>query len=81
MNDNGKWWTEFALDVIATFLIGWLLVGGIAAGIISATMVKGEDPGDLVKFLPVLVQGAVTYGFWKLFRTFNWLKGVPPKRV
>jgi hypothetical protein len=75
MTPNQKWWAEAALDVLATFIIGWLILGGICASFFPVP----ADAGEFEKATPWLVRLAVTYGIWKLFRTFNWLKGVPPK--
>lgn len=79
LNDKQRWWAEAALDVLATFLIGWLVLGSIVAGIVQSTMIKpGADPGDLVKFFPLFSQIAVTWVTWKLLRAHDWLKGAPP---
>lgn len=75
MSDKNKWYAEMAIDIAATYLIGWLILGGIAASLIHV----GADAGEFGKMMPVLARVAVTYGVFKLLRTFNWLKGVPPK--
>lgn len=80
INDKNRWWFEAALDALATFFLGWLIVGGIVASVVASTMIKPEtDAGDLVNFFPLVAQIATTWAFWKLFRGFDWLKGTPPQ--
>lgn len=79
MNDQTRWWAEWGLDVLFTFIVGWCVLGTIAANMLQPALVGGEEPGEIAKAMPVLAQCAVTYGIWKLARSFNWLKGVPPK--
>ena len=76
MSPKSKWWAEFAIDGAATFVLGWLLLGGIVAA-----MLAGAGEGELGKAIPVIGRIAVTYATWKLFRSFNWLKGVPPSNA
>lgn len=76
LTDKQRWYAEIALDVVATILLGWFVVGALAGALVAP---RGEDPGEFEKALPLLVQVAVTYGMWKLFRSFNWLQGTPPK--
>lgn len=79
LTDKQRWWAEAVLDVLSTWILGWLLLGAIVAAMLQPNVVDGKDPGEIAKAIPVLAQGVVTYGMWKLFRSFNWLKGVPPK--
>ena len=74
LNDKNRWYAEWALDAVSTVVLGWFIVGPIVAALFPVP----ADGGDLVQFVPILIQAAVTYGFWKLFRSFNWLKGTPP---
>lgn len=80
LTDKQRWYAEAALDLLATVILGWFVVGGI----INAMLTPGEPapgaqpPGEFEKALPLLAQILVSYGIWKLFRSFNWLKGTPP---
>ncbi len=79
INDKNRWMFEAALDFLASAVLGWLILGTIAASFVESTMIKADtDPGDLVKFAPLAAQIAVTWGIWKLFRAHDWLKGTPP---
>lgn len=75
MNDRMKWWAEALLDALATWLLGWLLLGSLVAAMLD----PGKDAGDMGELVPLLGRVVITYAVWKLLRTFNWLKGVPPK--
>jgi hypothetical protein len=79
MDAKTKWYVEFLLDAVSTWLIGWIALGGIVSGMVSV----GIDPdgGEFAAALPTVAKVTVTYAVWKLFRTFNWLKGVPPERI
>jgi hypothetical protein len=79
LTDKQRWWAEWGLDLAFTVVVGWFLLGAFAAAILMPMVTDPKDPGEIAKALPVLVQAAVTYGCWKLMRSFNWLKGVPPK--
>lgn len=74
LSEKQRWWAEAALDAVATFFLGWLILGGIVAALVP----PGPDAGEFEKALPILVRVAVTWGVWKLFRGFDWLKGTPP---
>lgn len=78
MDDKTRWYAEFALDVVATIVLGWFVVGAIVGAILVPMVVDPKDPGELAKAIPILAQIGVTYAMWKLFRSFNWLKGTPP---
>lgn len=80
LTDKQRWYAEAALDLLATVILGWFVVGGIVAAMLTpgAAAPGAEGPGEFEKALPLLAQVLVTYAFWKLFRSFNWLKGTPP---
>lgn len=78
LTDKQRWWAELALDLLFSVVVGWFLLGAIASAILMPMVIDPKDPGELAKALPILVQIAVTYGAWKLSRSLNWLKGVPP---
>lgn len=81
MNDKTRGYAEFALDVIATIVLGWFVVGAIVGAVLVPMVVDTKEPGEMAKAIPILAQIATTYGMWKLFRSFNWLKGTPPANI
>ena len=81
LNDKQRWWAEAALDLAATVFLGWFVVGAIVGAILVPMVVDPKDPGELATAIPIIAQAGVTYAMWKLFRSFNWLKGTPPSGV
>lgn len=73
MSDKTRWWAELALDVVSVVAV--LIVASMTVDVFFPVAKDAELSAQII---PIILKGAAVYGAWKLFRSFNYLKGTPP---